>query len=238
MLCRRLINAALQMCGSDSTTVCAGLIGRIGCFLRLVCSLTGHGNPAGWNVNSNQVTFLEATTAPRGEWTPRAARHTLRRYQAPSVQCGKCGMCKCRAAATDCDPCGDTARVGSRTVEADGQSRMLDMQDVRDMLLHPCLLWLGLNARQPLYKVHIIYSIRRIGIASSESESSELVSESASSSSSRSNGAVSSSSASRGCRGDRRPGCRGDRRPCRDGPLVFLPEDVGESVDAAGRLGA
>ena len=118
------------------------LIGRIGCFLRLVCSLTGHGNPAGWNVNSNQVTFLEATTAPRGEWTPRAARHTLRRYQAPSVQCGKCGMCKCRAAATDCDPCGDTARVGSRTVEADGQSRMLDMQDVRDMLLHPCLLWL------------------------------------------------------------------------------------------------
>ena len=232
MLCRRLINAALQMCGSDSTTVCAGLIGRIGCFLRLVCSLTGHGNPAGWNVNSNQVTFLEATTAPRGEWTPRAARHTLRRYQAPSVQCGKCGMCKCRAAATDCDPCGDTARVGSRTVEADGQSRMLDMQDVRDMLLHPCLLWL--SVRQPLYKVHIIYCIRRIGIASSESESSELVSDpaesSSSSSSSRPNGAVSSSSTS--------TGRRGDWRPCRDRPLLFLPEIVGESVDTVRRLGA
>ena len=105
-------------------------------------------------MNSNQVTFLEATTAPRGEWTPRAARHTLRRYQAPSVQCGKCGMCKCRAAATDCDPCGDTARVGSRTVEADGQSRMLDMQDVRDMLLHTCLR-LKINVRQPYYTTYI-----------------------------------------------------------------------------------
>ena len=169
------------------------MIGLVGCFLRVVCSLTGfkhagtrtgdtsggltsdgcehtsverklcdalpsanqrcpadvrirfdngHGNPAGWNVNSNQVTFLQATTAPRGEWTPRAARHTLRRYQAPSVQCGKCGMCKCRAAANDRDPRSDTARVGSRTVEADGQSRMLDVQDVRDMLLHPCVHWL------------------------------------------------------------------------------------------------
>ena len=91
-------------------------------------------------MNSNQVTFLQATTAPRGEWTPRAARHTLRRYQAPSVQCGKCGMCKCRAAANDRDPRSDTARVGSRTVEADGQSRMLDVQDVRDLLLYPRLL--------------------------------------------------------------------------------------------------